>query len=117
MSNVIRVALPTRDALTDTDPSHFSLFSDSDNVLIKEFDRGADTISGGSGTATIPHNLGYIPFYIVFGEVASGKFELVSDYTLHHLWKTYATTSNLIISTNNGSFENYRYYIFYDNFT
>src|SRR3990167_828311 len=110
MTNVIRVALPNIDALTDTDPSHYSLFSDTDNVLIKEFARDSGTITGGSGTATIPHNLGYIPFYIVFGEVASGKFEFVSDFTLHHPWKSYATTSDLIISTSNGTFENYKYY-------
>ena len=39
MGNVIRVALPTYNALTDTNPDHFALYSDQDWVLIKEFTR------------------------------------------------------------------------------
>lgn len=78
MSDVIRVALPGYDALEDTNTDHFSLYADIDNVLIKRMLSDTATIndpSGGSPTIlTIPHNLGYIPFFMVhmYDEVVSG---------------------------------------------
>lgn len=115
--NVIRVALPNRNALTDIDPSHFSLFSDTDNILIKEFARGSGTLAL-SSEVTIPHNLGYIPFYMVFTEVASGRYRLNNRYNIYSEWKVRTTTSNLIIRNDySATYTGYKYYIFYDNFT
>lgn len=109
MSNVIRVALDGINALTDSDSSHYSLFSDSDNVLIKEFARGS-----GNGDATISHNLGYIPLFLVYTEVSSGRFRIVNAQSpLGGGTQVYATTTTLVITNNTGI--DYQYYIFYDN--
>lgn len=120
MTNVIRVTAPqypSADALTDTDPSHYSLFSDQDNVLIKEFERGSGTLGLGS-TVTINHNLGYIPFYLVFAQVDTSKYRLVNRYNIYSEWRVYATTTGLVIRNQfSSSFTGYKYYIFYDNFT
>jgi len=115
MSNVIRVALPTFDAMTDTDPDHFALFSDEDWVLIKEFARGTGQVAFGS-TAEITHSLGYIPFFLVYAENASGEFQLSFSYNIYGGWRCYADTTKLYINNNySASFTDYRYYIFYDN--
>jgi hypothetical protein len=107
--SVIRVALPGYDALTDTDPQHFSLFSDTDNVLIKEFDRGS-----GNGNATINHNLGYVPFFLVYTDIGGGRFRVVNAQNpLGGGPQVYTTTTDLIIANNAGA--DYQYYIFYDN--
>lgn len=67
MPTISRVALPGYNALTDNDPDHFSLFSDEDNVLIKRKAIGRATISDGSPNIyTVPHNLGYIPYFVVY---------------------------------------------------
>ena len=117
MKNVIRVAKTGYDALVETDPSRFSLYSDTDNVLIKEFQRGSNTLALGS-TATITHNLGYIPFYMVFTEVDTGRYRLNNRYNIYSEWRVYATTTGLVITNQySATFTNYRYYIFYDNFT
>lgn len=111
MTNVIRVALPNVDALESTNPKDYSLFSDSDNVLIKEFERGA-----GNGNTTITHNLGYIPFFLVYTDIGSGRFRVVNAQSpLGGGPQVYATTTELIIANNAGA--DYQYYIFYDNIT
>jgi len=79
MSKVIRVALSGYNALTDTDPDHFSLYTDEDWVLIKELTRGSVVISQSSNTV-IDHDLGYIPFFIV----------MVYDQNLDDKWKNVA---------------------------
>lgn len=61
----MRVSREGYNALTDTDPSHFSLIADTDNVLIKEATRGSVSISAGSNQ-TITHNLGYYPEVFVY---------------------------------------------------
>lgn len=78
----MRVSLPLRNALTDTDPSHFSLIADTDNVLIKEAVRGSVSISAG-GNQAVTHNLGYYPDVFVYVKL-SGSDEsriLHSDVT------------------------------------
>lgn len=73
MSNVIRLALPGYNALTDTNPDHFSLFSDEDNVLIKELANQSVNVAvaGGLGYTkqTISHGLGYIPLVTVWADI------------------------------------------------
>jgi len=63
-----RVSLPTFDALTETDINNYSLYADSDNVLLKERASGAGDLNNGE-TDTITHSSGYIPFYIVMGHL------------------------------------------------
>jgi len=106
--NVIRVALPGYDALTDTDPDHFALYSDEDWVLIKEKLRGSVEIADQSSTS-ITHNLGYIPFWAVYA-----NNEWVYGDNLYGEFKAYATTSNLVLFNISGSNATFKYYIFYD---
>lgn len=67
MKNVIRVALPGYDALSDTNLDHFSLYTDIDNILLKRKQTGNATIADGSPTIeTVVHGLGYIPFFVTY---------------------------------------------------
>lgn len=116
MSQVIRVALPGYDALTDTNPDHFALYTDetTDYVLIKEKLRGSVNLTNGS-TSTILHNLGYVPFIIVFYERTSGVWKklLGQDDTDESVSVTISTTSILIRNSSGGT-RTFKYYIFYD---
>ena len=116
MGQVIRISLPGYIATNDNDATHYSVFSDSDNVLIKENARGSGTLSTG-GSVNINHNLGYIPMFIIYGEVSSGRYRMVSNYNiLGAWWRGYTTTNTLTIENQQSGGTNYRYYIFYDNF-
>ena len=119
MTNVVRIALPGFNALTDTDARHYSVFSDEDNILIKEFARGTGLISDGS-TVTILHNLGYVPFVLVMGRQVGGT---TTPWTLCSAGQSEAgtletcdvDTENLYIRDNSNGFGGeYKYYIFYD---
>lgn len=118
MSNItIRVSLPGYNALTDTNPDHYALFADADNVLIKEKARGTGTATYGGAAIEISHNLGYIPFYMVQCQVASGRYIWLSPFdVLGGGWKAWVTTSKLYVKNQySSSYQNFRYYIFYDN--
>jgi hypothetical protein len=79
--NFTRVILPGYDALTDTNPDHYSLLADEDNVLIKKFAGGTETITDGNPTEyTLAHNLGYIPFYVAFCDDANnGIWSIINN--------------------------------------
>lgn len=115
MSKGMRVALPGYNALTDTNADHFSLYTDEDWVLIKEFARGAGTVSYGS-IAEITHSLGYVPAFLVYTEMGSNLYRLSSSNNfLYGGWRCYADTTKLYIVNNYSStYTNYNYYIFYD---
>lgn len=71
-NRVTRISLPDGlgsyyNAKTDTDPNHFSLYSDVDNILIKRFGKGQPTINDGLSLA-VAHNLSYIPFFMAYYE-------------------------------------------------
>lgn len=121
MSNSFRVSLPGYNAKTDTNPDHYALYSDEDWVLIKELARGSGSISqtDSPNEATIAHNLGYIPFYLVYCEVSSGRYRIANSFDpLGSGWKSYADEDNLYIENDYSStYTDYRYYIFYDNLT
>lgn len=115
MGQSIRATLSGYDALTDSDPDGFSLYADSDWILVKEKDRDSGSVSFGNSD-TISHSLGYIPAYMVWGEIASGRYRLVnSGDPIGGGWSSYSTTSNLVIENSYSStYTDYRYYIFYD---
>ena len=114
MTYTMRVSLAGYNALTDTNADHYALYADSDWVLIKEKARGSGTVSA-YDSVDISHNLGYAPFYLVYGEIASGEYKLANSYDLYaQYWKTYSTTTDLTISNVSGSSKDYKYYIFYD---
>lgn len=109
MAYTIRVSLPGYNALTDPNPDHYALYADNDNILIKEFARGS-----GNGDATITHNLGYIPFYLVYVDIGGSKYQIVNVQSpIGGGTKVYATTTTIEITNNTG--KNFQYYIFYDN--
>lgn len=110
MTNVIRVALPGYNALTDTDPNHFSLFSGEDDVLIKEHSRG--TVNGQYESVT--HNLNYYPHFYAYGEVSAGRFQIMSGYNLFGDFRSYVTSTKLYLDNTTGSDKDMRYFVFYD---
>lgn len=117
MTNVLKVALDGYDAFEDTDPDHFSLYVDgtTDNILIKEKERGTKTVNTGT-TGTVTHSLGYIPYVIAFAEIGSVRVlltgtELVGSYSI---WMD-VTASDVSFINATGSTVTVKYYIFYDN--
>jgi hypothetical protein len=120
MSETIRISLPTYDALTDTNLDHFALFADQDNVLIKEFARGTINVAG-SGSGTVAHNLGYIPFAfaLVKESFTSPTFDLFTWLTGSIFSNNYSfdmDATNIYFHNPGGSTaRDFKYYIFYDN--
>lgn len=119
MALKVRVSLPTYNALTDNDPRHYSLFADSDNILIKEKARGSGNLASGA-TATIAHNLGYVPHVKCFGKQTSGTTTnnallLAGQSEGLMLVECWMDDTNLYIKKiANGQTGSYQYYIFYD---
>lgn len=114
----MRLSLATYDCLTDTDPDHYSLIADADNILIKELARGSGSLASGA-TATLAHNLGYVPFVIVMGKQTSGTvtdwFLCMAGQSESQLIECYLDTTNLYIKkVANGATGDYKYYLFYD---
>lgn len=108
MAQTIRVSLSGYNALTEANIYRYSLYADSDNILIKEHSRGS-----GNGNATITHNIGYIPTFLVYTDIGSGRFRVVNAQSpLGGGPQVYATTTTLVIANNAGA--DYQYYIFYD---
>lgn len=116
-----RISLPTYDALTDTNPDHYALFADQDNILIKEFTRGSGSIVLNNGTPpyTIAHNLGYVPFFLVFvfdTSVLPNKWKLLPHYAGGASVPPFAglaDTTNLYLYNYYGT-TTFKWYIFYD---
>lgn len=119
MAQSIKVALQGYDALTDTDPDHFSLYVDADDpndyILIKE--KLVTSVSV-SSTTNIAHGLGYVPFCLVFVEVSSGVWRKAFSHPIDGsgFWFEVNST-NLVLRNTSGGAKNYNYHIFYDNIT
>lgn len=64
MSYTIRVSLPNYNALTDSNPDHYALYSDENWILIKEFTRGS--VSATTNGQAVSHGLGYVPTVFAF---------------------------------------------------
>jgi hypothetical protein len=115
---VINVALPGYNALTDTDPNHFSLYVDeaTDHVLIKEKTRASQSVNGTN--VTVAHNLSYVPLVFCFVEVSSGVWRKLYSYPIDGTgyWFTVNDT-NIVLNNNTGVAKTFAYYIFYDNIT
>lgn len=116
--NVFRIAQANIDALLNIDPSKFRIFSDQDNILIKEKERGQGTIAAGS-TATITHNLGYVPFFLAWGQVGTTRYRAINYYEIQSgIWRAYADNTTLkIVNFSGNAYTGYKYYLFYDNVT
>lgn len=118
ISDSIRISLPGYDALTDTNLDHFGLYTDADNILIKEFARGSTTVTTAEQTKLITHGLDYVPMFLVFVyDTVSSTWQLVPHFQSTFVVPPYGATADttyLYISnfTANTTFV---YYIFYDN--
>jgi len=118
MGMTMRVSLPGYDCLTDTTIDNYSIYADTDNILIKEKTRGTISVAN-IANGTIAHSLGYIPLYFTYCQVSSGRYRL-STYRdlLGDTWRTYVDTSNLYIQNRQGTAGTaVRYYIFHDELT
>ncbi len=84
MGYTARTSLPGYDCLTDTNLDHYSLYADVDNVLIKRQSTGTASIAtagtAGFTTQTFNHNLGYIPFYVAYGNINNtGRYQILNN--------------------------------------
>jgi len=114
MVQTIRVSLPGYNALTDTNPDHFALNADEDDVLIKEKLRGTIYVPPTPATSTIKHGLKYIPLVFVFAEISAGKWVLALADSGDYNVSIRLTTSQLILVNGTGATIRFKYYIFYD---
>jgi len=117
MSITMRVSRPTFNALTDINIYNYSIYADSDNVLIKEHSRGSGDLAA---PVTITHSLGYIPFFLLYSEVSAGRYRVNSFYDVSGGgWRVNANTTTIEIDnpTFDANTDGYRYYIFYDQLT
>lgn len=117
MAQVFKIALPGYNALTDTDPNHFSLYVDQsvDYILIKE--NAKETVSV-NGTSNIAHGLGYVPFCLVFAETSTEVWRKLFSVPIDSVGYWFEVNStNLVLRNTTGSAKNFAYHIFYDNIT
>lgn len=117
MNYLARVSLPGYDALTDTNPDHFALYTDgtTDHILIKEKTRGVLTKPTGGSPTYINHNLGYIPFVLAWATIGNNRIFLSGGNLTGTYDITYFVNSQDIGFTNyTGSTAIINYFIFYD---
>lgn len=111
MGYTIRVSLPGYNALTDTNPDHYALYSDEDWILIKEKARGAlSATSSGNG---VSHGLGYIPSIMVFYKDGSSWNMTSGDLYDDRPLALVDGAALYVFGTSSGTTE-FKYYIFYD---
>lgn len=117
MGMTMRVSLPGYDCLTDGTIDHYSIYADSDNVLIKEFSRGTINIGPTfpNNQGTITHSLGYIPLAFSFAN-SGGTQVFVSGNDLSSSFPFHMNvgTSNIVLTNNKGGTITFSYFIFYD---
>lgn len=119
-TKVFKVALPGRNAYEDQDPDHFALFVDQrvDYILIKQKQKATVSVPSSISAYNIAHNLGYIPFCLVFAEVSTGVWRKIHSTAIDGVALKYEiSTTNLVLRNETGSAVNFSYWIFYDNVT
>ena len=114
----MRVSLPGYDCLTDGTIDHYSIYADTDNILIKEYARGSISV-GTLATGTVAHNFGYPPMSMGFAKIISGtlnQYQWLYGNGYFNYYYSYSSTANVYF-VNAGPFQTtaYKYYIFYDN--
>jgi len=115
MAKVFKIALKGYNAITDTDPDHFSLYVDqqTDYILIKE--KLARTVSV-NGTVNIAHGLNGVPFCMVFVETSSGVWRKIFSTPIDSSGYWFEVNdTNLILYNTTGVAKTFAYHIFYDN--
>lgn len=118
MGRGIKIALPGYNAFTDTNPDHFSLFVDQDDpldyVLIKELVSAPISVVSHE---VISHNLGYVPFALVFAEVSSGVWRRLYSHDIGSFAPYFTIDDTNLDLYNSGGTRNFAYHIFLDNVT
>ncbi len=121
MGQVIRVSLPGYNALTDTDPDHFALYSDEDWVLIKESARGSVQATS-AGSPTISFGFSYIPTVLVYYQDNGIWQSLTGQFFDYSLYPSVSSLPYVIMVAggmklygNSGTPTNFKYFICYDN--
>ncbi len=116
MAIKLRISLATINALTDNDPRNYSLFADTDNVLIKEHSRGSEQVDD-PGSLTVNHALGYAPHFYTYAETGTdGRFRIVAGYNIYGEFRSHADTDELVVvNVSLNDDREVRYFIFYDN--
>lgn len=112
MGKTIRVSLSGYNALTDTDIDHYSLYADSDNILIKEKTRGSVSVANGS-TETISHGLSYVPFVMAYVQIDSSRYWLYG-FNIYFDYNIKIDATNLYLINDSSTTRTFNYYIFYD---
>jgi hypothetical protein len=116
MGMTMRVSLPGYNALTDGTIDHYSVYADSDNLLIKEFTRGTLNVANGA-LGTITHNLAYIPFVKTYVKNGS-QFGYITGGDANSAYPAEINigTANIIVTNNfsGAGTKTFYYYIFYD---
>src|SRR5690606_10067885 len=113
MSLTMRVSLPGVNALTNTNPDNFSLYSDEDNILIKEKQRGTIAVNN-NAVGTVAHNLGYVPLFMSFFDNSGTEKEWMFGLGVYTGIEMSADTNNIYFSNLSGHAGTFQYYIFYD---
>lgn len=84
--------------------------------IFKVSDDGSGTVAA-SGTVTVAHGLGVIPFFLAFMEDTAGKMRIVngSGFIASEQFDGHANTTNLVLRNRDGAnAKDYFYYIHYD---
>lgn len=109
MTWTMRASLPGYDALTDGTIDHYSIYADSDNILIKEKSRGSVVLSG---RGTVSHGLGYVPLsYSYF--LHNGTATYCTSTNGFSQFELYLTAADYIVRAIPGT-RTFKYYFFYD---
>jgi hypothetical protein len=119
MGMTMRVSLPGYDCLTDGTVDHYALYSDEDNVLIKEYVRGTATI-GSASIGTVNHNFGYPPFFMGYVGITVGTvtyYQWLYGSNFFSYYSMYADTANAYLKNDFNETRTFKYYVFYDNQT
>lgn len=129
MGNVIRVTIPNPsggyyNALTDPNLDHYSLYTDQDNILIKELVRAKVNFkySDYPDGYEITHNLGYVPKFLAFVKdpnnyIFSGSKDCwarIGNANLSIAYGAFATTTKIVLYDGTNVATDYIYFIFYD---
>ncbi|MCR4330019.1 MAG: hypothetical protein NUV65_05765 [Candidatus Roizmanbacteria bacterium] len=112
MAYTLRVSLPGYNALTDSDPRHYSLFADTDNILIKEKVRGSVSVADYS-SESIAHGLSYAPLFMAFASDGSYQY-WVSGLNIYALFRVWSDETYIHLTNSDSVSRTFKYYIFYD---
>jgi len=110
MAYTMRVSLAGTNALTSTDVTKYSIFADDDNVLIKQLSSGTEN----GQDEEVTHSLSYFPHFYAYGEISSGRFQIMTGYNLFGDFRAHVDSTKLYLTNLTGSDKDMRYFIFYD---